>query len=384
MTDWDSLGITPKQAARWMDLGFEPDAMDDLLRNRWTPQRAEEWIRAGFPPDDANAGRGWRPVYMAGRGFTPDECLRLHQAGINYISPEMARWARQHGNDALLDVARAFHPEVRPGKIYSALEPALKVEEMGPAALIRAARMGLSPQAVPRWCLALGSDPNRWRSWISAGVSAEDARRLAPSFATPSRAKPWTDEGFSAASAAAYASEGHSLRDAKRLRRDGVLPQDLLTSGHQQPIPWSQALRRSRGHTAVFAISRRNSAADRVFTALGDLGATETRRGAMFSDYVSLSFFLDGGFYSCDGYGFGSQHGEWIFGLNALALVCDRAGLTRPRWSTSPPRDELSDMWEQQRLSGSSAEPGDLGGRSLADLDSFALRAPAKPPGKRT
>ena len=238
--------------------------------------------------------------------------------------------------------------------------------------------MGFTPNDVGRWSHAMGFDPPSWKPWSGAGYEPRVADVLAGAFATatPARAQPWREAGFSPSSAAAYSAHGCSSVHAARLRVKGVLPADLVDGApaSKAPIPWSAVLRRSRGYSAVLSVAERSEIWPRLATAVADLGAGGEWKVSLFSSTTSLALFLDGGVYGCDGYGFGSLHGTWVFGVDALALVCDRAGFTRPKWSQSPPRGELSRMWEQERPRLDDASRELEMGSGLEGLEEYALK----------
>lgn len=369
------MGIGPRQAEKFAAMGFTPEGARVVTSARWTPARAEKWVEAGFTADEANAGRGWRPIYLDGHTLTPKQCRTLWDCGVTHLDRQDDPWIRKHGAEQLIRVARAFSkvPSAYPGGLNTVLRTGMVPED-----LIKAARAGFTSAQSAHWFRHLGTDPRVWKKWNSAGLSAETAGVLTATFSTPNAATPWMKAGFSPRSAVGYASHDVRLLDAIQLRRQGSLPVDL-----DQPRPtvkWSEVISRSRGYSHVYSI-RDTEQASRVGTAIADLGAETSEKRGLFSTWTDSAMVLDGGVYSSDGYGFGSLTGTWIYGDHALALICDRAGVSRPRGLNAPGRDELDQAWEEQRTLPIEDQPVSLNWVvGLQDLDDYAAGRPVERP----
>lgn len=341
--EWVARGIDPKQAIEFASLGFTPRGAQVLVEARWTPRRAQPWIEAGFEPDEANDGHSWRPIHLDGHGLSPEECFALWQCGVPFLSRDDLPWITKYGVPALIRVARAF--EKTSSEFDRGLGQLLRLG-LSPDQLIQAANAGYRPGPVAEWSKALGPDASAWGPWSSAGFLPQAAECLSPAFSDPIEAASWIDSGFSPIGAFGYASHGVDLDRAKQLRRDGILPQDL--DDPFTPAKWSEAFSRSRGYKHVYSI-RSSRLEDRICMAISNIGGMAGGQRGVFTSWTDTAMFLDGGVYYSEGYGFGSLHGAWVFGDKALALVCDRSGLPRPRRLVAPTPVELDREWGEQR-----------------------------------
>lgn len=89
---------------------------------------------------------------------------------------------------------------------------------------------------------------------------------------------------------------------------------------------------------------------DRIWLAIGNIEGMAGGQPGLFASWTNTVMFLDGGVYHSEGYGSGSLHGAWVFGDKALAPVCDRSGLPRPRGLVAPNPLELDREWDEQRV----------------------------------
>jgi hypothetical protein len=354
-SSWEQARFTPEEGAEWRSLGFSVRGAENLRIQGWGPRTARRWVEAGFPPDGQlpkGARRGpWPPIMFAANGWSPEESGALYKAGVGYPGPGVRRWVNEHSIPELADLIKDLDPDYNVYGLDLALnEPDLTVDR------IRAAnKLGLDPGEIARWFQVFGWCPDQWLAWRSAGYREERARGISAVFKHPHELAPWTEIGFSPESAMEFNQKGVSLAKAQEYRYQGILSLDLGRSGRVARIPdsqpWSWAFSRSRGVSRVYAVRKdiTDRARLRVSRAVRDLGAPTRSVVKHRESPKDFAVFLDGGAFGQQAYGFGGLTGNWVFGIHAFALVCDRAGYSRPRNLDAPSREELNAAWDTQR-----------------------------------
>jgi hypothetical protein len=377
---WGRMGYTSDEAASWRGIGFSLSDANHCRGHGMSVDLAKEWLGLGMPaPENA---WGWAPT-MYDTSIEPAEAMFLRSIGVRYIDQVHVAWIERHSMGEFTRLAA----EVKERGYEISMSSSLMGTLLGADEMLAAFEVGFGDYAVKEWHDVFGWDLPTWVKWRDAGFTPGDARVLSRAFLDPLEAGPWTEEGFGHPSAAAYAARGVSLMRARTLRVEGVLPQDLDAEGavkdDRLKWSWSRAFSRSRGtsHVYAFKSSAEEAVLVRVYIALANLQAVNDDTGvSMYSSSSQCNTFLDGGVYHASPYGFGGLRGTWVFGDLALALLCDRAGLERPRAIRKPSRAVLSESWEQQRT----AQRADLekraaaalGAQWLAQLDEAVITLP--------
>ena len=347
--EWRLLGYGAQEAAEWKHLGF-PRIHASRCRNAgMSPGRAREWLDAGISLPSA-AQYGWSPT-LWDPTIEPKQAVELNRIGIPFVGRVHMEWIALHSLEELVRLANEASRHGYKGACdQGMMETGLAVDQV-----LDAFAAGFNEYEIRRWNKHLGYSLDAWTTWHSAGFTPEDAELLAPAFDRPVDVLAWSARGFTPEWAAGYRSRHATLDAAIAFREQGFLPEDLDAAGHpcanRPSWSWTDVFSRSRGTKHVYAFRRNpdSVARARVSQALRNLEAPENAvSGGMYSSVGASLAFLDGGVYSYTPYGFGGIHGTWVFGDLALALLCDRAALRRPRGLKAPRPQTLAEAWRSQ------------------------------------
>lgn len=166
------------------------------------------------------------------------------------------------------------------------------------------------PANVARLFVAQGvSSTAEIAAWFGVGIAPKSAAGLRAAGIEPDTALAWFRAGWPPAEAIERVAQGGTV----------VARSDV------DPLKFAAAFR----HNTVFSI--RDAAWARVNAAITGLCVPVTRRSMMFGDADTTAEFLDGGWRSHEGYGFGSWSGDSIAGTRAVRFICARCGVTPPR-----------------------------------------------------
>ncbi|MDP1876960.1 MAG: hypothetical protein Q8M17_05330 [Actinomycetota bacterium] len=348
---WGRMDYAPEEASAWRDIGFTLNSANHCRGSGMSIDRAKEWLAAGMPPP---GDRMRWDATMYDSLIEPVAAMQLRELGVNHLNRDHLAWIEHYSLDEFARLAVDWAN--RGGKVTVSsrlLQTMLTADQ-----ILAAFDAGFGDYAVEEWFDHFGWALPVWLSWRDAGFAAKDAGILSKGFANPQQVEPWVEAGFSYLSATGYAQRGVTLDQACAFRGEGILARDLTAEGflrEDRPVLlWSHAFSRSRGASHVYAFKANADEAilQRVFMALANLQAVNNSSGvSMYSSISECHAFLDGGVYYSSPYGFGGLRGTWVFGDLSLALLCDRAGLKRPRTPRQPSRDDLNQAWDWQRTS---------------------------------
>lgn len=212
--------------------------------------------------------------------------------------------------------------------------------------------------------------PEAWLEWRECGVDPRYAREIfAAGEKRPDIAAQWAGTGLSMNSVVAYRHLGCLPQEAASFAKAGFQPQDLMrcddgvkVASGTIALEWNDFFAPPRSSAPVFALrgdlarARYGGTSDarslRLQRALDDLGSCFVGLGTMFGTGYRGLAFLDGGWASRIPYGLSGPAREWVVGLDALALLCQRmrVELARSgRFRSVAPAEELEVRWETQR-----------------------------------
>lgn len=390
----------------WQQLGLPESILSAAIAAFGTPERAMQWIEVFeevAPDRHRNMGGSvfyWRQhdCYLADlkeSGLTPQDFARWARAGVSPLwvptlakhvrldyalaairnwgaDPTVDRWEESARELATLldeglaqpDLSRLMNTGLTGHQIYEWSGSGLPPNEWQ---LWRA--RGLAPGELTQW-VESGLPAEAWLEWRERGVDPRYAREIwAAGEHRPEVAARWAETGLSMSSVVSYKRLGCSPQDAARLTKAGLQPQDLMrgvegmeVSSGKLELRWTDFFAPPRSSAPVFALrgdlaqARYGGTSDarslRLQRALDDLGSCFVGLGTMFGiSYRGLAF-LDGGWASRIPYGLSGPAREWVVGLDALALLCQRmrVELVRSgRFRSVAPADELEVRWEAQR-----------------------------------
>ena len=290
-----------------------------------------EWLEYFTQPGDPKRldylGSGAPPSWYAA-GIDPYVARRATGEGWSLEDlQEKMQLVREAGQDvcwASIERAHPIDPEEqsREAELAASGLPSewlglAKRLRLGPATITAAAHIGL-PISVVEPHLAAGTyDPVLIRRWFEIGLSGAAAHRLTECGLSPDDALPWLRAGFLPREVGDFVNRGLTPRTAENPR-----------AGRS----WRDAFSRSRGSdSADHFVVRDTELGECAREAVNALVVPRGGSSMMFSSSTATASFLDGGWRSESGYGFGSVSGEWIVGFHALRFVCHRMGLPGPR-----------------------------------------------------
>ena len=153
------------------------------------------------------------------------------------------------------------------------------------------------------------------QEWFTAGISPWVSGQFIEAGLTAGQALAWLQAGFIPSEVVEYATAGKSIEECK----------DRLPK-----IPYSKAFRREgEGRFGIVG-----PYVERVWRAVQALDVPSTYQSSMFSTARESRSFLDGGYVSVSGYGFGSHSYTLVRGEMALRFLCGRIGVRLPRAAT--------------------------------------------------
>lgn len=156
------------------------------------------------------------------------------------------------------------------------------------------------------------------QEWFNAGISPWVSAQFIEAGLTAGHALTWLQAGFIPSEVVEYATAGKSIEECK----------DRLPN-----VPYSKAFRREG--EGQFGIA--GPYVERVWRAVQALDVPSTYQSSMFSTARETTSFLDGGYVSVSGYGFGSHSYTLVRGELALRFLCGRIGVRLPRAATDEP-----------------------------------------------
>jgi len=342
---------------RWRSAGFETREIRTMMRVFPTLADAHPWLPLLRGPDGHNnltMSKLWTNV-RDGR-LTADEVLHWCK------ETRLPAWlAAPLAADVDLETAKRLLARVpAPGPLADALAAGLTAGQ-----ILALADDGFDHFGISAW-LRTGLAPARWHEMRACGLDPSAITDLVTAGATDAdEMLEWFAQGFSPSSAGAYRDAGLTPTQARIRRRRGVQPADLVRLRSSEPPQrradaplWTEVFAEPRGRAPVYAVHRHLNDPDRLWTALSDLGAARAKQVSLFDHAYFGWAFLDGGFARFSPYGLNGPERGWVVGRCALALLCNRAGLSLPRTGRHrdvEDPDELGDLWERQRREASQA-----------------------------
>ncbi len=311
-----------------------------------------EWLEYFTQPGDPKRldylGSGAPPSWYAA-GIDPYVARRATGEGWSLEDlQEKMQLVREAGQDvcwASIERAHPIDPEEqnREAELAASGLPSewlglAKRLRLGPATITAAADIGL-PITVVGPHLAAGTyDPVLIRRWFEIGLSGAAAHRLTECGLSPDDALPWLRAGFLPREVGDFVNRGLTPRTAENPR-----------AGRS----WRDAFSRSRGsNSADHFVVRDTELGECAREVVDSLVVPRGGSSMMFSSSYTSAHFLDGGWRSQSGYGFGSLSGEWIVGFHALRFVCHRMGVPGPRRLKGEDDIPSADALEQEFLDG--------------------------------
>jgi tetratricopeptide (TPR) repeat protein len=285
-----------------------------------------DWCRAGVPVEAA--------ARAMSEGWTLEETLhQMHLAESRATRVAVPKWIQIHvaivEDEVLIESLR--NAGLADGWVEFGKNEVFDVDRT-----VELARSGLPLRLVSRFFTFGMTDPEKIQGWFDVGVAPAAATVFANAGIPPSEGVKWLQSGFTAAEAAELGVAGNP--DAQPSPRVGAR--------------WTDAFRRRRGTQNVFTI-RRTDLGEVVRVVLASLDVEFDGSSSMYSSAWSRCRFLDGGWMSRQGYGFGSVSGEWIDGFHALRFICARMGIAAPRQLTGessvPEQSELEADYVKHR-----------------------------------
>lgn len=167
------------------------------------------------------------------------------------------------------------------------------------------------------------------QEWFTAGISPWVSAQFIEAGLTAGNALAWLQAGFIPSEVIEYATAGKSIEECK----------DRLPN-----VPYSKAFRREG--EGQFGIA--GPYVERVWRAVQALDVPLTYQSSMFSTAREKISFLDGGYASVSGYGFGSHSYSLVLGEMALRFLCYRIGVKSPRRAQRSPSPHDQQGLEQQ------------------------------------
>ena len=159
-------------------------------------------------------------------------------------------------------------------------------------------------------------DADLIREWFNAGISPWVSGQFIEAGLSAGDALAWLQAGFIPSEIVEFVADRKSIEECK-VR----LPN----------VPYSKAFRREGD--SRFGIA--GPYVDRVWQAVRALDAPSTYQSSMFSTARENISFLDGGYVSVSGYGFGSHSYTLVRGEMALRFLCGRIGVRQPKSGTN-------------------------------------------------
>jgi hypothetical protein len=150
------------------------------------------------------------------------------------------------------------------------------------------------------------------REWFIAGISPWASAQLIEAGLSAGDALAWLQAGFIPSEIVEFVAARKSIDECR-----SKLPN----------VPYSKAFRRQG--EGRFGIA--GPYVERVWRAVQALDAPSTYQSSMYSTARESTSFLDGGYVSVSGYGFGSHSYTLVRGETALRFVCFRIGVRPPR-----------------------------------------------------
>ena len=173
-------------------------------------------------------------------------------------------------------------------------------------------KVGVPPRYVTADLIAGCSDARSIQEWFAAGVSPWASAQFIAAGLRAGEALSWLQAGFIPDEIIKFVSANESITACK-----AWLPN----------VPYSKVFRRAGG--SRFGIA--GPYQGRVWRAVSALDTPSTYQSAMFSTARQARSFLDGGYMSVSGYGFGSHSDSLVDGELALRFLCYRIGVRPPR-----------------------------------------------------
>jgi hypothetical protein len=187
-------------------------------------------------------------------------------------------------------------------------------------------KVGVPPRYVTANIITGCSDSRSIQEWFAAGISPWASAQFIAAGLRAGEALTWLQAGFVPDEIIEFVSANESITACK-----AWLPN----------VPCSKVFRRAGG--SRFGIA--GAYLGRVWLAVCALDTPSTYQSAMFSTARQARSFLDGGYLSVSGYGFGSHSYSLIDGELALRFLCYRIGVRPPRKAPGTP-----DSLDQQTL----------------------------------
>ena len=179
-------------------------------------------------------------------------------------------------------------------------------------------KLEVPPRFLTAGIVGGATDAESIQDWFRAGISPWTSAKLIEVGLKAGDALSWLQTGFIPSEIVEFVVAKKSIEECR-----GKLPN----------VPYSRAFKRD-GDTR-FRIA--GPYVERVWRAVDALDAPSTYQSSMFSTARERTSFLDGGYVSVSGYGFGSHSYSLIRGEMALRFLCYRIGVRPPRAAASDP-----------------------------------------------
>jgi hypothetical protein len=150
------------------------------------------------------------------------------------------------------------------------------------------------------------------REWFVAGISPWVSAQFIEAGLSAGDALAWLQAGFIPSEIIEFIAAKKSIEECK-----SKLPN----------VPYSKVFRRQGG--SQFGIA--GPYVERVWRAVQVLDAPSTYQSSMYSTARGATSFLDGGYASVSGYGFGSHSYTLVRGEVAMRFLCGRIGVRQPK-----------------------------------------------------
>lgn len=173
-------------------------------------------------------------------------------------------------------------------------------------------KLGVAPRYMTKEVVAGCLDANLIYEWFRSGISPRACAQFIATGLSPNDALAWLQAGFIPEEIVKFVSARKSIVACK-----ATLPN----------VPYSKVFRRVGA--GRFGIA--GPYVQRVWRAVCALDVPSAYQSSMFSTAREEASFLDGGYLSVSGYGFGSHSSTLVKGELALRFLCYRIGVRPPR-----------------------------------------------------
>lgn len=179
-------------------------------------------------------------------------------------------------------------------------------------------RLGVPPRYLTAGTFAGCPDACSIQKWFSAGISPWASEQFIEAGLSAAAALAWLQAGFIPSEIIEFVTAKKSIEECRY-----KLPN----------VPYSKAFRRE-GESQFGIVGQY---VERVWRAVQALDVPSMYQSSMFSTAQETISFLDGGYVSVSGYGFGSHSYTLVRGEMALRFLCCRIGVRQPRAAIDPP-----------------------------------------------